>query len=82
MFGIDSVASVINPPQSTILGVGQTIKKVVFDPQAADPKIPYKVVDSMEILVSADHRVVDGALASRWLSRIKKYLEDPVTMLL
>ena len=82
MFGIDSVTSVINPPQSTILGVGQTSKKVVFDPQSTDPKAPYKVIDSMELIVSADHRVVDGALASKWLSRIKKYLEDPVTMLL
>lgn len=82
MFGIDSVTSVINPPQSTILGVGQTNKKVVYDPHAADPKNPYKVVDSMELIVSADHRVVDGALASKWLSRVKKYLEDPVSMLL
>jgi pyruvate dehydrogenase E2 component (dihydrolipoamide acetyltransferase) len=36
----------------------------------------------MQLIVSADHRVVDGALASRWLTRIKKYLEDPVSMLL
>jgi pyruvate dehydrogenase E2 component (dihydrolipoamide acetyltransferase) len=82
MFGIDSVTSVINPPQSTILGVGQTNKKVVFDAHSTDPKAPYKVIDSMELIVSADHRVVDGALASKWLSKIKKYLEDPVTMLL
>lgn len=82
MFGINSVTSVINPPQSTILGVGNTEKKVVFDANAADPKVPYKVIDSMELIVSADHRVVDGALAARWLSRVKKYLEDPVTMLL
>lgn len=47
MFGIDSVTSVINPPQSTILGVGQTNKKVVFDPEAKDKNVPYKVVDSM-----------------------------------
>ena len=82
MFGIDSVTSVINPPQSTILGVGQTSKKLVFDAESTDPKAPYKVIDSMELIVSADHRVVDGALASKWLSKIKKYLEDPVTMLL
>ena len=74
MFGIDSVTSVINPPQSTILGVGRTEKKIVFDAEAKDSKHPYKVVDSMQLIVSADHRVVDGALASRWLTRIKKYL--------
>lgn len=36
----------------------------------------------MELIVSADHRVVDGALAAQWLSKIKKYLEEPTTMLL
>lgn len=36
----------------------------------------------MELTVSADHRVVDGAVASQWLSRIKKYLEHPSQMLL
>ncbi len=82
MFGINSVTSVINPPQSTILGVGKTQKKVVFDAQATDPKAPYKVIDSMELIVSADHRVVDGALAAKWVGRIKKYLEDPITLLL
>ncbi len=74
MFGINSVTSVINPPQSTILGVGQTQKKVVFDANSTDQKSPYKVIDSMELIVSADHRVVDGALAAKWLSRVKKYL--------
>jgi pyruvate dehydrogenase E2 component (dihydrolipoamide acetyltransferase) len=36
----------------------------------------------MELIVSADHRVVDGALAAQWLMRIKKYLENPTHMLL
>lgn len=47
MFGIDTVTSVINPPQSTILGVGKTEKKIVFDESSTDPSKPYKVVDSM-----------------------------------
>lgn len=37
MFGINTVTSVINPPQSTILGVGKTEKKIVFDEKASDP---------------------------------------------
>jgi len=36
----------------------------------------------MELVVSADHRVVDGALAAQWVTRIKKYLEHPTSMLL
>lgn len=36
----------------------------------------------MQVIVSADHRVVDGAVAAQWLSKIKKYLEHPSQMLL
>lgn len=36
----------------------------------------------MQVIVSADHRVVDGAVAAQWLMRIKKYLENPSQMLL
>ena len=36
----------------------------------------------MQVIVSADHRVVDGAMAPQWLSIIKKYLEHPSQMLL
>ena len=42
MFGINTVTSVINPPQSTILGVGKTEKKILFDEGSADPEKPYK----------------------------------------
>jgi len=34
------------------------------------------------VIVSADHRVVDGAVAAQWVSRIRKYLENPPYMLL
>ena len=42
MYGIDSVTSVINPPQSTILGVGQTEKKILFDKDAKNKEQPYR----------------------------------------
>ena len=42
MFGIDSVTSVINPPQSTILGVGQTTKEIIFNGNSTNPDKPYK----------------------------------------
>lgn len=74
MFGIDSVISVINPPQSTILGVGQTSKQIIFDGTSSNPDKPYRVASMCQLIVSADHRVVDGALASQWLKRIQKYL--------
>ncbi len=42
MYGVDSVTSVINPPQSTILGVGQTSKKIVFNALSTDVDKPYR----------------------------------------
>lgn len=82
MFGVNSIYSIINPPQSLILGVGKSEKKIVFDEHAKDPEKPYKVANMLTLVSSADHRVVDGALASQWLSRVKKYLEEPSYMLL
>lgn len=82
MFGVDSVISVINPPQSTIVGVGKTDKKILFDAHSTNPDKPYRVAQVMELVVSADHRVVDGAVAAQWISRVKKYLEHPTNMLL
>ena len=32
--------------------------------------------------ISADHRVIDGAVAAQWLAAFKKHMEDPITMLL
>lgn len=82
MFGVTSIFSIINPPHSLILGVGKTEKKIVFDEHAKDAEKPYKAASMMTLVASADHRVVDGALAGQWLSRIKKYLEEPTNMLL
>lgn len=82
MFGVNSIYSIINPPHSLILGVGKSEKKIIFDEHAKDQDKPYKVASIMTLVASADHRVVDGALTGQWLSRIKKYLEEPTNMLL
>lgn len=42
MFGIDTVTSIINAPQATILGVGKTEKKILYDAKAKDPERPYR----------------------------------------
>lgn len=82
MFGINTVTSIINPPHSLILGVGKSEKRIIFDENSKDTEKPYKVANMMTVTVSADHRVVDGALAGQWLVRVKKYLESPMHMLL
>ncbi|CAD8061112.1 unnamed protein product [Paramecium sonneborni] len=77
MFGIDQFIAVINPPQSAILAVGKTSKRFVPD-ENGQPKVE----NQMDVTLSCDHRVVDGAVGAQWLQRFKFYIEDPNTLLL
>jgi pyruvate dehydrogenase E2 component (dihydrolipoamide acetyltransferase) len=78
MFGVNTVSSIINLPQATILGVGKTEKRIL---PSSGPE-PYRTAEVMDVIASSDHRAVDGALTAQWLSRIKDYLENPTHMLL
>ncbi len=69
MFGIDNFIAIINPPQSAILAVGQISRRVVAD---GDNIV---VRPMMTLTLSADHRVVDGAIGARFLQEIKQILE-------
>ncbi|MEC7851779.1 MAG: pyruvate dehydrogenase complex dihydrolipoamide acetyltransferase [Pseudomonadota bacterium] len=76
MYGVREFAAVINPPQGAILAVGAGEQRpVVKDGQLA-------VATVMTVTLSADHRVVDGAVGAEWLQAFKGYVESPVTMLL
>ena len=76
MFGIREFAAVINPPQGAILAVGAGEQRpVVRNGELA-------VATVMTVTLSADHRVVDGAVGAEWLQAFKGYIEAPVTMLL
>jgi pyruvate dehydrogenase E2 component (dihydrolipoamide acetyltransferase) len=76
MFGIREFAAVINPPQGAILAAGAGEQRpVVVDGALA-------VATVMTVTLSADHRVVDGAVGARWLQSFKGFIEHPVTMLL
>ncbi|GAA6010019.1 hypothetical protein JCM11491_005832 [Sporobolomyces phaffii] len=79
MMGIDSFTAIINPPQSCILAIGGTEKKLVLD--AASEK-GFKEVSVMKATLSCDHRVVDGAVGARWLKAFKSYLESPLSFML
>jgi pyruvate dehydrogenase E2 component (dihydrolipoamide acetyltransferase) len=69
MFGIDNFIAIINPPQCAILAVGQVAPRVVPHGEGI------AVRPRMTMSLSADHRVVDGALAARFLQEIKRTLE-------
>ncbi|KAH8255755.1 hypothetical protein KR038_010014 [Drosophila bunnanda] len=79
MFGVNQFAAVINPPQSCILAIGTTTKQLVADP---DSLKGFKEVNVLTVTLSADHRVVDGAVAARWLQHFRDYIEDPANMIL
>ena len=76
MFGTTQFAAIINPPQSCILAIGGATGKVVK--QGAE----FVEVQVMNVTLSCDHRVVDGAVGAQWLQAFKGYIENPVTMLL
>ena len=70
MFGVDSFTAIINPPQCGILAVGRVAPRVV--PRDGD----IAVRPMMTMTLSADHRVVDGAIGARFLQRVKQRLEE------
>ena len=76
MFGIKEFAAVINPPQAAILAVGAGEKRPVV--RGDD----LAIATVMSVTLSADHRIVDGAVGAKWLQAFKGAIENPVTMLL
>lgn len=76
-YGIESFSAVINPPQAMILAIGAIVKKPVVN--AKDEIV---VAHRMAIGLSADHRVVDGAVGAQYLAELRHLLENPVWMLL
>ena len=76
MMDIEEFTAIINPPDSAILAVGRIKETVV---KKADG---FGVSNFMKLTMSCDHRTVDGAVGAAFLQTLKKYLENPVTMLL
>lgn len=66
MFGVDNFSAIINPPQACILAVGGPIDTVVINPKATGDSDRFKVEQMMNVTLSSDHRVVDGAVAARY----------------
>jgi pyruvate dehydrogenase E2 component (dihydrolipoamide acetyltransferase) len=76
MFGIDSFAAVINPPQAAILAVGAIAERpVVRDGGIATAHL-------MRVNLACDHRILYGAPAAEFLARIRALLEEPLALAL
>uniref|UniRef100_A0A6G1S4Q0 Acetyltransferase component of pyruvate dehydrogenase complex n=1 Tax=Aceria tosichella TaxID=561515 RepID=A0A6G1S4Q0_9ACAR len=79
MFDVSHFTAVINPPQSAILAVGST--QQVLEP-CEDSEKKFVVTNKLNVTLSCDHRVVDGAVGAQWLQWFRKYIEKPINMLL
>jgi pyruvate dehydrogenase E2 component (dihydrolipoamide acetyltransferase) len=73
MLGVDNFVAIINPPQCAILAVGRVAPRVVADDGM------FAVKPLMTATLSADHRVIDGAIGARFLQTVKQLLESPVS---
>ena len=76
MFGIRQFAAVINPPHGGILAIGAGEQRPVVKNGAL------AVATVMTVTLSADHRVIDGAVGAGLLAAFKRLIEEPLTMLL
>ena len=75
MMDIEDFTAIINPPDSAILAVGR-IKEIVVKKDDG-----FGVANVMKVTLSCDHRSVDGAVGAAFLQTFKKFMENPVTML-
>jgi pyruvate dehydrogenase E2 component (dihydrolipoamide acetyltransferase) len=76
MYGVDEFSAILNPPQSGILAVAAAKPVPVVD----DGVLAVGTV--MTVTLSADHRVIDGAVAAEWMAAFVRRIENPVTALL
>jgi pyruvate dehydrogenase E2 component (dihydrolipoamide acetyltransferase) len=75
MMDIETFTAIINPPDSCILAVGRIKETVVRKGES------FGVTQVMKVTLSCDHRSVDGAVGAAFLQTLKKFIEQPVTML-
>ena len=73
MFGVEEFSAIINPPEASILAVGAVRETVIV---SGGTMRPGRV---MTMTLSADHRIIDGAVADQFMAHIKRYLESSDT---
>ena len=74
MYGVDEFAAIINPPQSAILAVGAGTPA----PSVVDGELT--VATQLTLVLSVDHRAIDGSLAAQWMAALVTALEEPLRL--
>ena len=83
MFGIREFTAVINPPQTCIMAVGGTrlvpsSVKVDMDSDNDVMEIAHDVDSVMTVTLSSDARVVDDVIATKFLNKFRRNVENPL----
>jgi pyruvate dehydrogenase E2 component (dihydrolipoamide acetyltransferase) len=76
MFGIDQFTAIINPPEAGILAIGGVEEKPVVVNGALE------VRQRMRVTMSCDHRAVDGATGAKFLQTVRRYMENPLSLVI
>ena len=76
MFGIDQFTAIINPPEVGILAIGGVEEKPVVIDGALE------IRQRMRVTMSCDHRVIDGATGANFLQTLKRYVENPLGLII
>ncbi|GAA4661265.1 dihydrolipoamide acetyltransferase family protein [Amycolatopsis dongchuanensis] len=74
MYGVEEFSAIINPPHSAILAVGAAAKVPVVTDGAVG------IATQLTLVLSVDHRAIDGALAARWMAALVRTLEEPLRL--
>ncbi len=77
MYGINQFRAIINPPENAILAVGAAVRK----PIVIDDRDTVAVRPVISFTLSADHRVIDGVVAAKFLADLVKAVEHPEILL-
>jgi len=76
MFGIDQFTAIINPPEAGILAIGGVEEK----PLVEDGQLVVR--QRMRVTMSCDHRVIDGATGAKFLQTVRRYIENPLSLVI
>lgn len=74
MYGVDEFTAIINQPNSAILSVSSTQERAV----PRDGQIVIRPI--MKVSLTADHRIIDGLTAAKFMTDLKAAMEDPLTL--
>lgn len=81
MFGVEHFTAIINPPNAAILAVGAAVEQPVVETDVKTGEKRIGIGHVMQMTMSSDHRIIDGAMAAQYLATVKDLLEKPASLL-